>query len=136
MPSYDFRCKDCDVEFTLAFKSIKAYDEAVPKCPNCQSTALSRVIRRVHVASPSRDYTKMDSNEMLSVFESGDSKQVGKMFEQIGGTSPELGAEYHEVTQRLLKGESMDSVEKSMQQKETEQKSQPATSSKQKHDAS
>ena len=70
----------------------------------------------------------MNANEMLGVFESGDSREVGKMFDQIGGTSPELGAQYHEVTQRLLKGESMDKVEKSMQQQEKDKKKKSSKS--------
>jgi len=130
MPAYDFRCKTCGEEFTLSFKSVKAYADATPRCPNCQSAALARVIRRVNVQSPSRDFTKMNSNEMLGVLESGDSKRVGQMFDQIGGTSPELGAQYHEVTQRLLKGESMDKVERSLQERETAQKQIAPTESK------
>ncbi|MEO1166463.1 MAG: hypothetical protein AAFV98_21980, partial [Chloroflexota bacterium] len=61
--------------------------------------------------------TRMDATEMLNVFESGDSKQVGKMFDQIGGTNPALGTEYHEATKRLMRGESMDNVESSLQKK-------------------
>jgi putative FmdB family regulatory protein len=122
MPAYDFRCKNCSTEFTLYYKSFKAYDEATPQCTQCQSTDLVRVINRINVASPGRDYTQMDANQMLGVFESGDSREVGKMFDQIGGTSPELGVQYHEVTQRLLKGESMEKVENSLQQRENDQK--------------
>ena len=125
MPAYDFRCKDCGTEFTLTYRSFKAYDEATPKCTNCQSTDLARVINRINVASPARDFTSMNPKEMLGVFESGDSREVGKMFDQIGGTSPELGVQYHEVTQRLLKGESMDKVEKSLQQREKDQQAKP-----------
>ena len=124
MPAYDFRCNNCGKEFSLRFASIKAYETDTPLCPNCQSRELDRIIRKVNVAAPSRDFTRMNSQEMLSVFESGDSKQVGQMFDQVGGTSPELGVQYHEVTQRLLKGESMDKVEKSLQQRENDQKTQ------------
>jgi putative FmdB family regulatory protein len=117
MPAYDFRCTNCEEEFSLIYKSIKSYSEATPTCPNCQSTDLKRVIRDVNVPSSSRDFSRMDSQDMLSVFESGDSKQVGQMFEQIGGTNPAMGAEYHEATKKLLKGESLDSVESSLQEK-------------------
>jgi len=123
MPGYDFRCKNCGVQFTQFYKSYSAYDAATPGCPNCQSTKLTRVINRIHIQAPSRDFTRMSSDEMLSVLESGDSQQVGTLFEQIGGTSPELGAEFHETTQRLLQGESMDSVEKSLQQQDAEKQS-------------
>src|SRR5688572_13598846 len=118
MPAYDFRCNHCGEEFSLHFASIKAYETAPRLCPNCQSSDLNRLIRKVNVASVSRDFTRLNSQEMLSVFESGDSKQVGQMFDQIGGTNPALGLEYHEATKRLLKGESMDNVESSLQEKQ------------------
>jgi putative FmdB family regulatory protein len=120
MPAYDFRCNNCGEEFSLTFASIKAYETSPRICPNCQATDLDRIIRKVNVAAPSRDFTKLNSSEMLGVFESGDSKQVGQMFDQIGGTNPALGVQYHEATQRLLKGESMDTVESSLWAKETE----------------
>jgi putative FmdB family regulatory protein len=118
MPAYDFRCNNCGKEFSLRFASIKAYESETPICPNCQSKELNRIIRKVNVAAPSRDFTRMNSQEMLSVFESGDSKQVGQMFDQVGGTNPALGVEYHEATKRLLKGESMDNVESSLKAKQ------------------
>ncbi|GAB5494702.1 MAG: hypothetical protein Phog2KO_49170 [Phototrophicaceae bacterium] len=117
MPAYDFRCDNCAEEFTLTYKSVASYAKATPTCTNCQSDNLKRIIRKVNVSAVGRDYTRLDANEMLNVFESGDSKQVGKMFDQIGGTNPALGAEYHEATQRLMKGESMDNVESSLQKK-------------------
>lgn len=117
MPAYDFRCQNCEDEFSLFYKTVAAYDKSTPLCPNCQSEDLTRIIRTVNVTAVNRDYTRMDANEMLNVFESGDSKQVGKMFDQIGGTNPALGVEYHEATKRLLKGESMDNVESSLQKK-------------------
>lgn len=120
MPAYDFRCNNCDQEFTLNYKSVASYAKATPACTNCQSDDLSRIIRQVNVSAVTRDYTRMDASEMLNVFESGDSRQVGKMFDQIGGTNPALGAEYHEATKRLLKGESMDNVETSLQKKRDE----------------
>lgn len=118
MPVYDFRCKQCEQAFSLRYTSVAHYSQATPTCPHCQSAALSRLIRDVNVAVSEHDYTRMSANEMLTVFESGDSKQVGKMFDQIGGTNPALGAPYHDATQRLLKGESMDSVERQLQNRQ------------------
>lgn len=114
MHSYDYRCKDCKTRFTLHYKTYKDYDAATPSCPECNSTALSRLIQSVSIQAQERDYTRLSSGEMLGVLESGDSRQVGEMFQQIGGASPELGVPYHEATQRLLKGEKMDKVEKDL----------------------
>ncbi len=112
MHEYDFRCTQCSTRFTLRYKTYQDYDDATRMCPACGSTALSRLIRKVAIQRPERDYTRMSSNEMLSVFESGDSRQVGEMFQQIGGTSPELAVPYHEATERLLSGEKIEKVER------------------------
>lgn len=114
MPAYDYRCKNCGEEFTLFYKTYADYDAAAQQCPNCASADLARLIRRVAIQRPTRDYTKMSSGEMLSVMESGDARQVGEMFEQVGGGDPALGADYHAATQRLLRGESVEKVERDL----------------------
>jgi putative FmdB family regulatory protein len=115
MPNYDYKCQSCGNRFSLFYKTYTDYDSAHKICPNCQSDHLSRLITRVAIQQPTRDYGKMNSNQMLSVLQSGDSRQVGEMFNQIGGADPRLGAEYHETTQRLLKGESVEKVERDLQ---------------------
>ncbi len=115
MPHYAFRCKQCRHEFSAFYKSVRDYAAATPTCPRCGSAQLARVIDRVAIQAPTRDFTRMNANEMLSVFESGDSRQVGQMFEQVSGTHPALAAQYHEATKQLLAGESMDKVEKRLQ---------------------
>ncbi|MGB1287582.1 MAG: FmdB family zinc ribbon protein [Aggregatilineales bacterium] len=122
MPVYDFRCKKCRHEFDLSYETVSDYDAATPHCPNCEATTLSRLIKKVAVSAPSRDFSGMSSNEMLSVLDSGDGRQVGEMFKQIGGAVPADAADYHDATQRLLNGESMTSVEKKLQEKDTAKK--------------
>jgi putative FmdB family regulatory protein len=116
MPSYDYRCNQCGRSFALFFKSIKDYDPSAQQiCPHCQSVEVVRRIRRVAIQKPGRDFSSLDSNEMLNVFNSGDSRQVGKLFEQVAATTGEdLGGDYREATERLLKGESMESVERDL----------------------
>jgi putative FmdB family regulatory protein len=116
MPYYDYRCNNCGRPFALFYKSYKDYEAAESfTCPNCGSTDVTRRIRRVAIAQPSRDLSSISSNEMLSVMEGGDSREVGRMFQQVADTTGEdLGATYTETAQRLLKGESMDSVERDL----------------------
>ena len=114
MPAYDYRCKACQHRFTAFYKTYQDYDAASPECPQCGSGDVTRLISRVAIPRPSRDFSKMSSDEMLSVLESGDSRAVGEMFDQVGGSDPSLGAEYHEATQRLLRGESMEKVERDL----------------------
>ena len=115
MPAYDYHCNQCGRDLTLFYKTYKDYDAATHICPYCQSTELTRQIKRVTVARPSRNYASMSSTEMLSVLEGGDSREVGTMFEQVGAGAPELGATYHETTQRLLKGDKPEKIEKDLQ---------------------
>lgn len=103
MPNYDYRCQDCGARFTVFYKTYAEHDAAMPHCPQCDSAALSRLITGVAISRPTRDYTKMSQQEMLSVLDSGDSRQVGTMFQQVGATAPELGDAYHETTERLLR---------------------------------
>lgn len=121
MPNYDYKCKACGERFSLFYKTYADYDAATKACPTCGSESLARLIQRVNVQTPSRDYGRMSSGEMLSVLESGDSRQVGEMFQQIGGTDPALGKDYHDATQRLLKGESKGAVERDLQAKKSNQ---------------
>ncbi|PJF41186.1 MAG: hypothetical protein CUN54_02300 [Phototrophicales bacterium] len=114
MPAYEYRCNNCGRNVSLFYKTYSDYDSATHTCPHCQSTDLTRLISRVAISKPSRDYSKMSSDEMLSVFESGDSRAVGEMMQQITGNDPSLGAEYHEAAERLRKGESMEKVERDL----------------------
>ncbi|TVR21593.1 MAG: zinc ribbon domain-containing protein [Anaerolineaceae bacterium] len=114
MPSYDYKCQDCGARFALFYKTYADYDAADKSCPQCDGKNIARVIKRINVQKPGRDYGSMSSGEMLSVLESGDSRQVGEMFEQVGGANPALGKQYHDATQKLLRGESKDSVEQSL----------------------
>ncbi len=116
MPQYDYKCKDCGYRFGLFYKTYAAYDADTRTCPNCESESLARVISSVTVKTPSRDYTRMSSGEMLSVLESGNSRQVGEMFNQIGGTDPRMGKQMQETTERLLKGDKKESVERDLRQ--------------------
>lgn len=122
MPNYEYRCKQCRHRFSVFYKSYGDYDHATPSCPNCASTNVATLITGVSVQGTSPDYNDMSAHDMLSVLESGDSRQVGEMFQQVGGGDPRLGADYHEATQRLLKGESKESVEGALTQKENSEK--------------
>ena len=84
MPHYDFRCKDCRQQFSLFFKTLAHYDLATPSCTACGSRELSRIISQVAIGKANRDFGKMSANEMLSVLESGDKRQVDTLFKQVG----------------------------------------------------
>ncbi|MCI0712766.1 MAG: zinc ribbon domain-containing protein [Chloroflexi bacterium] len=43
MPIYEFQCHDCGQKSSIFFRSFSAVDKK-PRCPQCDSTALSRLI--------------------------------------------------------------------------------------------
>lgn len=43
MPSYDFKCDDCDHRFTLTV-SVSEYEKRSPECPQCKSNNVKRTI--------------------------------------------------------------------------------------------
>jgi putative FmdB family regulatory protein len=118
MPSYDYRCKSCGRPSTFTYKTYADYDAAAGAriCPHCGSAELTRLISRVAFARPSRDYSSMDSQEMLSVLEGGKPEEMGAMFQQVADTVPDgMDSQYHEVAERLLKGEKPENIESDLQ---------------------
>ncbi len=122
MPAYDYRCENCGTRFDLFFKTYADYDAATPHCPNCDSLNLKRIISGIQFKQPARDFTGMSSGEMLSVLESGDSRAVGEMFQQVGAGDPSLGKEYHDTTERLLDGDSVQNVESDLRKSDADSK--------------
>jgi putative FmdB family regulatory protein len=116
MPTYDYRCQNCGRKFALFYKSFKDYEAASGQtCPHCQSARISRSIRRVAIAKPGRDLSTLGSGEMLSVLEGGDSKEVGRLFQQVADTTgADMGAQFNEAARRLSQGERIDRVERDL----------------------
>lgn len=118
MPSYDFQCKSCGRRLVLTYKTYGDYDAATHTCPHCGSTDLTRLISRVAIPKPSRNLSNLSANEMLSVMEGGDSREVGELFRQVGETVPGgMDAEYNTVTERLLGGDAPEHIEADLQDK-------------------
>lgn len=118
MPVYEYRCNACHQPMTFTFRSITAYDEARSaglRCPHCGAVDLSRVIRRVAVARPGRNYATMDSGEMLNVLEGGDTREIGRMFEQVGQDQALGDPTMRTVGERLMKGESPERIERDLE---------------------
>ncbi len=115
MPIYDYRCNQCGRNFNLYYKSYKDYDTAQPLCTHCQSTDVARRINRVAIPKQGRDMSTLSANEMKTVLDVGDSREIGQMFQQVAATTgTDPGAAYREAADRLTKGESIQSVERDL----------------------
>lgn len=115
MPVYDYRCNACGRPSALFYKTYAAYDQARESgaltCSHCGSHDLTRLISRVGIARPTKNYGDMSSDQMLNVLEGGNSREVGEMFQQVGGDEAMSDPQMAEVTQRLMRGESPEHIE-------------------------
>jgi putative FmdB family regulatory protein len=117
MPVYDYRCNECGEPVSFTFKSVASYDRALAEgfiCPHCGAAGLTRVIRRVTVARPGRDYSSMSSGEMLNVLEGGDTREIGRMIADVGQDQALDDPVMHDVGRRLMKGESPERIERDL----------------------
>jgi putative FmdB family regulatory protein len=115
MPVYDYRCNACGRKAALFYKTYKDYDAAnanhAHTCPHCGSHDLTRLISRVAIQRPGRNYAKMSSDEMLSVLEGADSREVGSMMHELGQDEAISDPAFGEITERLMKGDDPERIE-------------------------
>ncbi len=115
MPVYEYRCNACGRKAALFYKTYKDYDAATAShtqtCPHCGSHQLTRLISRVAIQKPGHDYANMSSGEMLNVLEGGDSREVGRMMQQLGQDEAIDDPALSEISERLMKGDDPDKIE-------------------------
>jgi putative FmdB family regulatory protein len=116
VPSYDYRCHACKRRVVLTYKTYKDYDVAIPTCPHCQSRDLTRVIGRVAIAkSDASRYDALSDDPAMDDMADADPATLGRYLRKIGDeTGENLGDEFHEVVNRLERGESPEDIEATM----------------------
>jgi putative FmdB family regulatory protein len=114
MPSYEYRCLNCQKRFEV-FQSYSEYGSRPVICPHCQSDQVQRRITRVRVArsEESRLENLADPASLAGMEE--DPRALGRMMRQMSQeTGEELGSEFTDVVDRLEAGESPDQIERDM----------------------
>ncbi len=116
MPSYDYRCNNCQRRVVLTYKTYADYDKATPICPRCQGTSLTRLISRVAIAkSEANRFDSMDDDSMLDDLADADPATMGRYMRRMSREMGEdLGDEFNEVVERLEHGENPDDIEASL----------------------
>lgn len=115
MPDYDFRCKACGHTFTVS-RTVEEIDEVEPACPQCDSTDISRLIRRVGIMTgeDTRMERLMDPSRLAGLDED-DPRAMGQLMREMASELGEdAGPEMNEVIDRLESGESPESIEQSL----------------------
>ncbi len=115
MPTYTYRCEDCNRTFTVRL-SYAEYGRVTVTCPACGS---SRVVRRygrvavrrsgeVDLDALAEDPTALDALEK-------DPRTLARLMRRMGDELGEdLGPEFDEVVSRLEKGQSPDEIEQAL----------------------
>ena len=115
MPVYEYKCQVC-AHRTNVRMSYKEYDRANPRCTNCNSSSLDRIISKVRI-SRSED-SRLDSlsdPSNLSGVDENDPRPVGKFMRHMGNEmGEEMGPEFDEMVDRLEAGETPESIEADM----------------------
>ncbi|MEP7284349.1 MAG: FmdB family zinc ribbon protein [Chloroflexota bacterium] len=116
MPAYDYRCNNCKRRVVLKYKTYSDYDNAIPTCPNCQSTNLSRLISWVAIAkSEASRFSSLDDDSVLDDLADADPATLGRYMRRMSDDIGEdLGQEFNEVVDRLEKGEDPETIEANM----------------------
>ena len=115
MPMYDYRCQNCRRRARLFF-SYAEYDSAEPVCPHCQSNRMLRIIGRVALGkSEESRFDALADDSVMAGLDEEDPRALGQFMRKMGREMGEdLGDEFHEVVDRLEKGQSPDEIESSM----------------------
>ena len=116
MPAYDYRCNDCKRRVVLTYKTYADYDKAVPTCPRCQGTHLTRLISRVAIAkSEDSRFSSLEDDSALDDLADADPATLGRYMRRMSREAGEdLGDEFNEVVDRLEAGENPEDIESSL----------------------
>lgn len=121
MPAYEFRCNACGRKVTLTYKTYADYDAAIPACPRCESTDLTRLISRVRFKRAS-SVSRLMSGDMgpddpgaLDAIDDADPRMLGRMLREMRDeTGEDPGPEFDEIVTRLEHGEDPETIEASL----------------------
>ncbi|MFZ5809595.1 MAG: FmdB family zinc ribbon protein [Chloroflexota bacterium] len=114
MPTYQYRCLDCQKRFEI-FMTYSEYGTRPVACPHCHSENVQRRIGRVRVAKSedSRLEDLADPSALAGLED--DPKALGRMMKRMSNQlGEELGPEFDEVVDRLEAGQSPEEIEKAL----------------------
>ena len=112
MPTYQYRCLDCQKKFEV-YMTYDEYGSRPVKCPNCNSVNVTRRIGRIRFArsEESRLDNLADPSALAGLED--DPRALGKMMRQMSREMGEdMPEEFDEVVGRLEAGQSPEDIEK------------------------
>ncbi|MBN1667092.1 MAG: zinc ribbon domain-containing protein [Anaerolineales bacterium] len=118
MPTYEYRCLDCQRKFAF-FMSYQQYDQESVRCSHCDSPNVRRLIGRIRIAKSedsrlddlAGDFSDPAALEGLEDDPRALGRMMRKMSHELG---EEMGPEFDEVVDRLEKGQSPEEIESAL----------------------
>lgn len=118
MPIYEYRCHDCKRRVSIFWRSFSDLENenAVPHCPRCNGTHLTRLISRVAVVrSEESRLDDLADPGMLADLDENDPQSMARWMRRMSQeTGEDLGPEFDEVIDRLEAGENPEDIEAAM----------------------
>jgi len=114
MPNYSYTCLDCKTRFTI-FLSYQEYEKWQPACPDCGSQNITRRLGRVRFArSEESRLDAMADPDKLAGLEDDPRAMASLMKQMSSELGEDPGEEFHEVIDRLEKGQSPEEIERDL----------------------
>lgn len=114
MPTYEYRCLDCQRRFEK-FISYSDYGKQPVRCPHCGSDRIQRRIGRVRIARSEDSRLERFSDSASLADMEDDPRALGRMMREMSGElGEEMGPEFNEVVGRLEAGQSPDQIEQDL----------------------
>ena len=114
MPTYEYRCLDCERSFSIVL-SYEEYGEHEVRCSHCDSDHVQRLISPVRVAKSEEQRLEDLADPAALEGLEDDPKALGKMMRKMSNEMGEdLGPEFDEVVDRLEKGQSPEEIERDL----------------------
>src|SRR5919206_3004831 len=109
MPIYEYTCADCKRRVSLFYQTFSSAAAAVPSCPNCSSTNLTRLVSRVfQLKSEDAQLDDLADPSSFGDLDENDPKSVARWARKLGQQMGEdLGDDWGDMVDRLEAGEDL-----------------------------
>jgi putative FmdB family regulatory protein len=109
MPIYEYNCAACKRQVSLFYQTFSAAAAAVPTCPHCRSSDLTRLVSRVfQLRSEDAQLEDLADPSSFGDLDENDPKSVARWARKLGSQMGEdLGDDWGDMVDRLEAGEDL-----------------------------
>lgn len=117
MPIYEYHCVGCDKEVSIFFLTVTEAQEEKPVCPECGGKKLSRLISGISAVTKHENAARKEAPSKGSPAGEDTAALARAMRDEGRKSKTGFGEQFGEVASRLEKGESSESIEKSLRKR-------------------